>query len=102
FQVDVDLTPGDDDDGIGAGGVQLAHGGDKQLVGLLLHGVDVDDMLPQLFGVMEVRKLVHQHADFLAAADQHGAQLNGVGAHDLVVVAVHPHPHVLDLVYHSV
>ena len=46
----------------------------------------------------EIGELVDELAHFLAAVNQHGAHLNGVGADGLHVVAVQPQHHVLNLV----
>ena len=99
FQVGVDLLPGHDvADVQPLLDVQLAHIGDEEAVAFLLQGVDVDDVLLQLFGVAEVGELLQHLAHFLAAADHHVQHIDGVGPDGLDVVDVHPHADLLNLV----
>src|SRR5699024_4685452 len=102
LEIVVHLAPGDDLDGVGAGLVQRAHAGQKEPVALLFQVVDLDDLLVQTAGVLEVGQLLDQHLDLLAALDHLARHLQRVGADGLDVVAVDALQNVLDLVDHIV
>ena len=51
----VDIAPGDDGHRVGLGGVQLAHGLDKERVAVALDRIDGDDGLVQALGLLELR-----------------------------------------------
>ena len=98
FQVHVHLAAGNNLQRIGAGVVQLVHAGDEQGVGLFLHGVDVDDMLVQLFGVLEIGKLHHHFTHSLTAVHHHLGQGQRFGAHRLHVVVIDADKHILNFI----
>ena len=54
--------------------MKIVHAGDKQTVCLFLHGIDVNDVLVQLFGMFEIRKFHHHVAHGLAAAHHHSCK----------------------------
>ena len=90
LKVEIDLPPADDLHRVGAGGVQLPHAGHKDLIRLLLQGVDGDDVVPQALGVAEGGELFQHELDHVAALHHDGDQLQGVGPDALDVVVVEP------------
>ena len=54
FQINIHLAAGDNLQCIGAAGMKIVHAGDKQAIRIFLHGIDVDDVFVQLFGMFEI------------------------------------------------
>ena len=102
LQERVDVAPCDNLQGVAAGGVQLAHRMDIQVIGFLLDGVDSNDALLEGLGFLKLRELVHQGAHLLAAAHDGIDHLECVGANLKDIVKVQAMKDAFDVIGHRV
>ena len=98
----VDIAPGDDGHRVSLGGVQLAHGLDKERVAVALDRIDGDDGLVQALGLLELRQTANELGHAVAGVDDLGGHLEGARAHFLDVREVDAVQHALDVVDHCV
>ena len=78
------------------------HRVDEQLIGLLLEGVDADDVVVEGLGALEVGEVVHQRPHLFAAADQHIDKPGDIRPDGGDAVVVELDDNVFDLVDHIV